>query len=200
MSQTTGGYVGDLARVLTVNSQATQFESRPVVRREPPGTGENADETGLVGGTSIVTRAGQFPRVRLVPFATGGPDVPFYMRVTGFYMVRKNDADPNQVVWIELPIADFVCVTGNLPGKSNRPGQQVPVDRVLKPSEFLCDEILLMNGSLGVGDAQGDLVSYGPGMLVPAHVSLALSGVKPFKVQFASPDRPLEMNAFWVPC
>lgn len=199
MSATTGNYVGDLMKVLAVNSQASAYEMRPVVRREAPGTGPHDDETGLIGSVTTA-RAGQHPRIRLTPFSSGPPGTPFHMRVTGWSLGRdRTDADPNRIVWMEHGIADFLCVTGPFPGKPTSV-QQLPADRTLDPSEFLCDTIGLLKGSLGVGDAQGDLVSYGPGWNVAAHVSLALAGFKPFKVQFASPDVPLEMNAFWVPC
>lgn len=192
---------GPLRKALVRASQEYLYSRRGFMRAAEPGANRinfrgdkepgifSAGESGVAGN-----------RIEITPFLRGRPGAWCWMRVVGWRPVPGTDATQ---VWRGVPLAEFYCVAGDVPGPARRPGgtahdRTVPDRRVVDDAENLCDFVALYRGSLGVGAHAGSVVQYGRGSNVPAVIVMDLRGSKKFSFDFAvCPHYPLAANALW---
>lgn len=179
------------APALAAMSQADTLSQSPLVREARP-----AED-----GVHEMTPAGSVwgsPCVRFVPYCEGPPGSYFYLSVVKWNRVA---ATPEETAWVGVPVADFLCVAGDVPGPLLVPGLLgTESGRTLTPQHRLCEAVYLVAGSLGFGEHAGNVISYGPGRAAPAEVKVFLDGGELVQFDFAygDPHCPVPMNALWA--
>lgn len=171
----------------------------PVKTGGPPDV--NTDGVWDAGGKS-----GLAPdRLILAPVATGGPGVNFVAQVTGWW--RVGDDAPSARVWWPMPLAQFACVTGDIPGVANAAfgyaaaAPNAASTRVVPDTEYACEAIVLLGGGLGRGRSAGAVYAVGGGWA--AFATLDLCGCQKFQIDFACgypADYGVAANALWGFC
>lgn len=193
-------YAGDWRRVFPANVAAAEWDStRPQIRKDRPGTGPYAAETGVVAGFVGTGVRQQYKRIRVLPLAVASPGDQFQIRISGWSLAKGSAADGSRDVWIRVGLADLVCVVGDFPG----PGLahvNSPVVLAQTPQERLCEVVGLTAGSLGLSEPVGELMNF-PGRLQAAWFSCSLGGNQLWQMELATGNTEtlFEMNAYWAP-
>lgn len=164
-----------LSRAFVSNSQAVDDLN------VGPSPAEPSDDGAFPAGYN----GAYAPQVLLVvPFCQGGPQSEFIMRVWGWWSAGAI-LDTEGSVWVPLLLAEVLCVAGSRNGLGAR---------MLKDSEFLCDNLTLLSGDLG---PSGKIIVPGPGRV--AYLKLHLNGCQKFQFEFqAGEDPPALGNALWA--
>lgn len=145
-------------RAFTSNQTNSSFTSRPATVTRPAATGPASGCYNLGRfGTAVMPR-----HVILWPFATGGNNVTFKVRLTGYRTIR--DADQNESIFFAYIVAELACVCGNYPGIAGTS---------LLGTEFLADTLTLTFGNAGV-----DVTIVSPANDTPAHALVDLKGAE----------------------
>ncbi len=171
-------------RALATNSQSQAFttfglQTQPVAIQAT----QPADTVWPAGAGGMFAPQ----RLKVMFFASGGAGNAFSARLYAWFHHGDN---PDTLVWIPVLLAEFALVTGALPGPAALTNF---APYVIKPDEYMCDGITLVQGSVG---ATGEIVTIGPGTGFVSLVMCELRGAKFFQFDFQQSDSVL-MNALW---
>lgn len=173
--------------VTTGNSFATQFETLALAPNAP--TGNNVKTAGHDGAFAA-------RRVFHLPYCNGDPGDVFFMRVFGIRSVQNPEGGAMKDVWVPFVLAVFQCTAGNLYGPTSTAPPGTDNMRFVKPFETMCDNIVLIQGSLGL---TGEVNSFDPGTNYVAFTLTELRGARYFGTDFMLGDPPPQsMNALWA--
>jgi hypothetical protein len=176
----------DFRPIRATNATDNGYPTRNPTATEPSGTGDNAAQASASGvfdlaGNGIITDKN---RVILVPYGAGSDTNTFSMRVIGWRRAYgRTGNDPNKLLWIPIPLADFLCtlsVQTGVAGKS------------VINTDLFCDTIAL-TGTTGNDDVSLDLVS--PANNLTGHVVLDLKGFQKLEVTFTTGGSATSCNA-----
>lgn len=173
--------------VSTGNSFAIVFETLALAPNAP--TGNNVKTAGHDGNFAA-------QRLFLLPYCNGSPGDQFFMRVFGVRSVQNPEGGQAKDVWVPYVLAVFQCTAGNLYGPASTAPAGLDNARFIKPYETMCDNIVLLQGALGL---TGEIISYDPGTNYVASAITELRGSRYFGVDFCLSDPPPQsMNALWA--
>jgi hypothetical protein len=180
-----------LAKALAEDSLAASFSEKQFVRESRPaeaGVYELAPEAGGPAAASVL----------VVPLCDGPPGSTYFLSVVGWRKAAGEDRDGE--VWVGLPLADFWCYAGDIPGPDLSLAQRkLAPQRTLTPTHNLAEAVVL------VGGGGAEVVNYGFGRKAPAHAIVYTKGSQLVQFDF-SPDpaacrpdgSPVPMNALWA--
>lgn len=175
-----------LAKAYTKNVQQDVFNPVRLTTTVPYGPGVFAmGEGGMVAPN----------RLLLFPFCEGRPGSSFLMCLYGWRSIGPEGNKPK--VWIFSVLAQFLCITGNIPGPvlqgSPTPsGYNLPIT----PLDNMCDAMALTRGVLGLS---GFINSMPPGSGVPAFAAVELFGSQLISFDFAQlPNNNVAANCLWA--
>ena len=156
------------------------------------------NDIGVADGTHKAGFGGELAqnRIKVVTYADQ-PGCQFSTRVwTWREAVQPGQSGQNPPVWIPEFLAEFACVSGSLQGVSN-PGPTInPSQYVLPDTQYLCDTMALIQGSLGL---TGLMNSTGPGTNLPAYALMEILGARFVTFDFQQSDQ-VGMNALFCFC
>lgn len=170
----------------------TNFVMSPV----PPQVALGAAGDGIYGPGRTLSATGPL-RLYMQPYATGPNPTNFSMRVWGWRPFGSTEGDGPTQVWNAVMIAEFYCTTCNYPG----PPGEMPTGggslRPIKPNEYMCDTVQLVQGDLGASGWINMTGQPGAPTDLPGYILMELQGCKLWQFDFKQSD-PVEMNCLWT--
>lgn len=189
---------GPLAKAFEGNVQRDVYDPVYLTTTQPSGDG--VLEAGVIRDGHAYAPS----RVLLFPYAEGPPGSVFSLRLYGWRSVKLTGTDQVAVeVWLYYCLAEFVCVTGDLPGPvatlNRAPATGVPhgFNLPVGPTEHLCQSLALTAGVLG---GTGFVNSMPPGMNYPAFAGVELQGSQLVSLDLttAGDEGGLAANCLWA--
>lgn len=193
---------GSLALALPINSQSNTPTSYLLPTLTEPA---EATSSSLEYGQSASYAEGKLglyscQRLLVLPFCDGAPGSRFWTRLYGWRTFQGGKQSPR--LWIPMLLAQFLCVSGDLPGMQPVSGTQPqgggqippsPPNALMAVTENFCQVLALVSGSVG---QSGEIVNAG-GFI--SYAMVELRGAEKFQFEFQTPDdRPVSMNALWA--
>lgn len=175
-------FSGQLNRVRSVNSTTTSFTHPTATRTEPvadAGTATGQATINLVNTTAGSSQNG----VLIVPYSTGNDDDTFDVRVIGWKEVFA--ADPAQIFWFPIELAQFSCTVSTYTGVANG---------LLTTTSRFADTIVLVRPTAD----NAHVTIHSPANNTPAHILIDCKGCAKFEVLFDATDADVTgMNALY---
>ncbi len=173
---------GHLSKAFAVNVQQDVYNPVLLTQSSPAAPGANSiAPDGVVnishGNDSVPTR------ILLFPYAESEPGQSFYLRLYGW---RSISVYSLKSVWIYYVLAEFLCVTGAIPGPITSPrGDPGPqaFRLPINPNENMCQSLAKVCGVLG---QTGFINSMPPGYNYPAFAGVELQGSQVITFDFVT--------------
>ena len=122
--------------------------------------------------------------IKIIPFSEGTLGQQFSMRL---YAIDALQTNPDQNIWLAMPIAEFLCTVGGINGVISK-------SPLLLPTERVCSEMTLTAGDLGL---EGHIVSFGAAQDLTAWADAEIAGANLLWFDFQTLEQPFGMNALY---
>lgn len=170
----------DFRKARTVNQTSNGFVSKVPINAEPVG------DAGTATGSAIIELAKDAAVAQngivLLPYATGGEDVTFSVRIIGWRRIGRIVASQ---VWIPINLIELSCTCGASAGVANG---------LVLTTEFFADTITVTTGSTLSGEAAAENI-VSPANDTIAHALVDLKGCEKLELSFTTGGSATDCNA-----